>query len=84
MSTITRSRVRHSAIETDAAKVARVEAVAREWQRLVRWQVRSTRKGRAGQSVDPYFGGMTSCWPTMIRPGSFSPFASRIATTVTP
>jgi len=39
MSTLTRSQVRHAAIETDAVKVARVEAVAREWQRLVRWQV---------------------------------------------
>ena len=43
MSTITRSRVRHSAPETDAAKVRAVEAVAREFQRLVRWQTHRLR-----------------------------------------
>ncbi len=43
MSTITRQQVRHSAIETDAAKIARIEAVAREWQRLVRWQTHRLR-----------------------------------------
>jgi putative transposase len=47
MSTITRSQVRHAAIETDAAKVARVEAVAREWQRLVRWKVHQLRAPEA-------------------------------------
>ena len=47
MSTITRSLVRHSAVETDAAKIERVEAVAREWQRLVRWQTRRLRGAEA-------------------------------------
>lgn len=39
VSTITRSRVRHAAVEVNAAKVVAVEAVADEFQRLVRWQV---------------------------------------------
>jgi hypothetical protein len=47
MSTITRSQVRHAAIETDAAKVAQVETVAREWQRLVREQVHRLRTPEA-------------------------------------
>ncbi len=47
MSTITRSRVRHSAIETDAAKIAAVEAVAAEFGRLVRWQVHRLRDPEA-------------------------------------
>lgn len=47
MSTITRQHVRHSAVETDAAKLARVETVAREWQRLVRWQAHRLRAPRS-------------------------------------
>jgi predicted RNA-binding Zn-ribbon protein involved in translation (DUF1610 family) len=47
VSTITRQQVRHSAVETDAAKNARVEDVAREWQRLVRWQVHQLRQPEA-------------------------------------
>ena len=43
VSTITRQQMRHAAIETDAAKATQVEAVAREWQRLVRWQVHRLR-----------------------------------------
>lgn len=40
---ITRQHVRHSHPDLDAAKIERIEAVAREWQRLVRWQVQQLR-----------------------------------------
>ena len=54
MSTITRSYVRHSAVETDGAKIAQLEAVAREWQRLLRWQVHQLRPAaKIGLAADP-------------------------------
>lgn len=56
MTTVTRQHVRHAAIETDATKIARVEVVAREWQRLVCWQIHQLRPPeRIAEAYRPRF-----------------------------
>ena len=46
--------MRHSAVETDEAKISQLEALAREWQRLLRWQVHQLRPAEMiGLAADP-------------------------------